>query len=306
MSKLEELFFRSNGKLLITSEYLVLDGAEALALPTKKGQTLSVYKNNSDVLEWKSFTVDGNIWFEGVFDENFESISNSENQVSSNLSIFLKIASMLNPNFASLAMGNLIETHLEFPQSWGLGSSSTLINNIAQWANVDPFVLQQESFPGSGYDIACTFNDTPIIYRIVNRDVSYITTEFYPSFADKLFFVHLNKKQNSRDGIKKYREFSGDKNVKIDLANSFTEKFIECNDISEFRKLLALHESLISDIINEKPVKQKLFPDFKGSIKSLGAWGGDFVLATGDNVETYFKSKGYKMIIPFNEMIKQY
>ena len=32
--------FYSNGKLLITGEYVVLDGAKALALPTKYGQNL--------------------------------------------------------------------------------------------------------------------------------------------------------------------------------------------------------------------------------------------------------------------------
>ena len=36
--------FRSNGKLLVSAEYLVLDGAEALAFPTRLGQTLSVEK----------------------------------------------------------------------------------------------------------------------------------------------------------------------------------------------------------------------------------------------------------------------
>ena len=34
--------FYAHGKLLITSEYLVLDGAEALALPTVYGQSLEV------------------------------------------------------------------------------------------------------------------------------------------------------------------------------------------------------------------------------------------------------------------------
>jgi hypothetical protein len=34
--------FYSNGKLLITGEYLILDGAKGLALPTKMGQNLSV------------------------------------------------------------------------------------------------------------------------------------------------------------------------------------------------------------------------------------------------------------------------
>ena len=41
-----------------------------------------------------------------------------------------------------------------------------------------------------------------------------------------------------------------------------------------------------------------------GTIKSLGAWGGDFVLATGDEeAQKYFKRKGYKTIIPFQDMI---
>ena len=36
--------FYSHGKLLITGEYLVLDGAKALAVPTVFGQDLSVKK----------------------------------------------------------------------------------------------------------------------------------------------------------------------------------------------------------------------------------------------------------------------
>ena len=39
--------FYSNGKLLITGEYLVLDGAKAFALPTKFGQNLIVEKGNN-------------------------------------------------------------------------------------------------------------------------------------------------------------------------------------------------------------------------------------------------------------------
>ena len=35
---METQTFYSNGKLLITGEYVVLDGAKALALPTKFGQ----------------------------------------------------------------------------------------------------------------------------------------------------------------------------------------------------------------------------------------------------------------------------
>ncbi|MCK5907194.1 MAG: GHMP kinase [Flavobacteriales bacterium] len=298
-----KLHFRSNGKLLITSEYLVLDGAEALALPTKKGQTLTVEKVRDNNIQWKSFSVDGSVWFECELDNNFEIISSTDTSVANTLTVFLKVSAMMNPNFVVETKGVDVETHLEFDQSWGLGSSSTLISNIAQWAKVDPFLLQQETFPGSGYDIACALSKSPIIYRIYNKEVSYLTTNFTPSFYDQIFFIHLNKKQNSRDGINKYKESKSDISSAVKTASSFADKFNNCRDLGEFRKLMAQHELLISEIIGEVPVKQKLFPDFKGSIKSLGAWGGDFVMAVGHNTESYFKSKGYKTIIPFKEMV---
>ena len=299
----DKLHFRSNGKLLITSEYLVLDGAEALALPTKKGQTLTVNKVGGNNISWKSFTVDGEIWFECELDNNLDIITSSELKVANTLTVFLKVAAIMNPSFADEAIGSEIETHLEFDQSWGLGSSSTLISNIAQWAKVDPFLLQQETFPGSGYDIACALSNSPIIYRIFDKEVSYLTTNFRPPFFDEIFFVHLNRKQNSRVGINKYKESKADVSTSIKIASSFTDKFIKCRGLGEFRKLMAQHELLISEIIEETTVKQKLFPDYKGSVKSLGAWGGDFVMAVGYNTKNYFRNKGYKTIVPFREMV---
>jgi mevalonate kinase len=46
--------FYSNGKLLITGEYLVLDGAKALALPTKFGQNLTVEEGANQEISWTS------------------------------------------------------------------------------------------------------------------------------------------------------------------------------------------------------------------------------------------------------------
>ena len=59
--------FYSNGKLLITGEYLVLDGANAFALPTKFGQNLIVEKGSPQKIKWTSLDADGNIWFEDTF-----------------------------------------------------------------------------------------------------------------------------------------------------------------------------------------------------------------------------------------------
>ena len=47
--------FKSNGKILLTSEYVVLDGVDCIALPTKFGQTLSVIENNSKCINWTSY-----------------------------------------------------------------------------------------------------------------------------------------------------------------------------------------------------------------------------------------------------------
>ena len=64
------------------------------------------------------------------------------------------------------------------------------------------------------------------------------------------------------------------------------------------------HEDLIAKALGVPTVKQSLFPDYKGAIKSLGAWGGDFVLAASDQEgPNYFKNLGYENVIPFEKMI---
>ena len=64
------------------------------------------------------------------------------------------------------------------------------------------------------------------------------------------------------------------------------------------------HEALLSNILSLTPVKKALFPDYPGSIKSLGAWGGDFILATAEEApDAYFRNKGYETIIPYQKMV---
>ena len=59
--------FYSHGKLLISAEYAVLDGALALALPTKFGQSLTVESTPEDTILWKSISNKGAVWFEAEF-----------------------------------------------------------------------------------------------------------------------------------------------------------------------------------------------------------------------------------------------
>ena len=53
---------------MLTGEYLVLEGATALAVPTKFGQDLKVEKIKEPQLIWGSFTNTGDCWFEAVFE----------------------------------------------------------------------------------------------------------------------------------------------------------------------------------------------------------------------------------------------
>ena len=72
----------------------------------------------------------------------------------------------------------------------------------------------------------------------------------------------------------------------------------------DFNYLINEHEKIISNKIKKKPVKNLLFNDFEGSIKSLGAWGGDFVLASSENnSKNYFKRKGFETSFSFDEII---
>lgn len=300
--------FYSHGKLLITGEYLVLDGAKALALPTKFGQNLIVEKGTNQEIKWRSYDADGSIWFEETI--SFSVIITKtvfENEsVKNTLITILHEAYLLNPDLTISAEGYSIITQLSFPRKWGLGTSSTLINNIAQWLEIDAFVLLKNSFGGSGYDIACAQNNYPILYHLEQGKPIVEKTFFQPTFTENLYFVYLNQKQSSKSAIASYTTNKSNLNQTRIAINKITDEVIQAYDLNSFAQALEKHEHEISSILQIKTVRETLFPDFKGTIKSLGAWGGDFVLVISkDNPIAYFKSKGFETIIPYNEMILQ-
>lgn len=302
------LRFYSHGKLLLTAEYVVLDGAKALALPTKYGQSLTVKTIEPLKLIWKSIDYKGVVWFEDIFDISNTKISQfvrNNNPVSKRLIEILNAAKILNPEFLDANNGYEVVSTLEFPNNWGLGSSSTLLNNIAQWAKIDAFILSNITFGGSGYDIACANNNTAILYYLNHEKPKVESVLFNKNYLDELFFVHLNRKQNSRDSIKTYRKNKSNTETIIDKINTITSNFLKTETLNEFNSLINEHETLIGAITNQTPIKQRLFKDFKNEIKSLGGWNGDFILATGkrDYVHSYFKERNYNTIIDYKDMI---
>ncbi|MDI5948119.1 GYDIA family GHMP kinase [Flavobacterium yafengii] len=299
--------FYSNGKLLITGEYLVLDGAKAFALPTKMGQNLIIEKGNNKEIIWKSYDADGSIWFENtlLFSDISKEINPENESVKTTLTTILHEAFKLNPDFILNSNGYHITTELGFPKSWGLGTSSTLINNIAQWLQIDAFTLLKNSFGGSGYDIACAQNDTPIVYHLEHGNPIVEKVPFNPEFTQNLYFVYLNKKQSSKTAIAAYNINKKNNLARtIALNDVITSEVLNAPTLQSFATAIQKHEVQMSIILETQTIKESLFPDFNGVIKSLGAWGGDFVMAiAAENPSAYFISKGYKTIVPYNEMI---
>lgn len=306
--------YYSNGKLLLTGEYFVLDGAKSLAIPTKCGQDLIVEPINGSQLIWNSFTNEGVCWLEAVFDlpklrlvsTTFETEEDGGNdRLAENLKEIVLQVKKLNPSFLNSEQGFSVKTNLGFPKNWGLGTSSTLINNLATWAAINPYKLLQNTFGGSGYDIACAQNNTPILYTRTDMNPIVECVNFNPIFKERLYFVYLNKKQNSREGIQQYKKYKGKISTQLNDISALTTAFSTCEKIVDFEKLILEHEQIVSKTIRVKTIQKQLFPDYFGQTKSLGAWGGDFILATGNSdTPNYFIEKGFQTVIPYREIVQ--
>lgn len=309
--------FYAKGKLLLSGEYVVLDGALSLALPTKQGQCLDIYTNHTHKFTWESHDEKGNCWLKAVFNPlDFTIIGNSSAEIVT-LQHILQVTATLNPNFGEMTQGKTAISKLNFPRNWGLGSSSTLISLIAQWANINPYHLLAQTFGGSGYDIACATANMPILYQLNQTTIDTnkplpqaIPTNYIPPFVQQLYFVYLERKQNSRQGISQYRAVNPTlRQHTVQQISQLTQQLLNCSTLPDFENLLRLHEQLIAYCVQLPTVQSLYFDDYWGVVKSLGAWGGDFVLATAPNkystaqVLDYFKRKGFYTIIAYSDMI---
>ena len=298
------LKFYSPGKLLITAEYLVLDGAKAFALPTQKGQHMQVTPIEAPVLKWKSYTHTQEVWMDVILSvDTFECLETNRTPLPliKKLQSILKCVRSLQPIFC--CTGFEVQTNLDFDRSWGLGSSSTFINNVAQWAQLNPYKLLDKTFGGSGYDIAVAAAKQAIFF-IRNKYTPLVESLSYdPSFFDQLYFVHLNEKQDSQEEVAAYHKRTKPSNKQIESIDKLTSLLVKASTLTRFNELIVAHEKIVGSLLQQTPIKERLFPDYNGAVKSLGAWGGDFILATGDSCPTYFKEKGYATVIRYDEMI---
>lgn len=305
-----ENIFHANAKLMISGEYLVLDGALALAVPLNVGQSMKVTYLTSEVqpaIYWQAIE-DSKTWFEGEFNLHDLSIINaSDDSIAERLKLFFVAINELAPECFRSERSIKFETNNEFRRQWGLGTSSALLVNLSRWAGVNPFELHFMVSNGSGYDIAAAMSDTPIFYQVKNKVPKVKPVSFYPPFSDKMFMVYMGNKQFSDAEVTRYEIMNRPSYSLIEKISDFTRKMVVCSDLKDFSMLIELHEKLLSHYLQRPTIGSLFFDDLEGTVKSLGAWGGDFVLMICDKtknwVKDYLKEKGFSVVFEYNELV---
>jgi mevalonate kinase len=302
--------FYSNGKFLITGEYLVLHGALALAVPLRFGQSLQVSPTAATGnISWKSYAED-KLWFQADYTfPGFIVNSTNDEARAQYLAGSLRAAHHLNPQKLESSKGYAVTANISFNINWGLGSSSTLITNIAGWFDIDPFDLHFAVSEGSGYDIACASANSPLLYQLINKQPLIERTPFNPKFSENIWFVYLGGKQDSANSIRNFSGKIASAKKEVDLISTLTKEIVAAGSLGDFDRLIAEHEQIISAVLGIPALKQTTFSDFDGEMKSLGAWGGDFMMVTWRHDEAslreYLGQKGLKTCFSFKEIVLQ-
>jgi mevalonate kinase len=309
-----ETIFHShaNGKLLLTGEYLVLRGATALAMPLKKGQSLSIEKREPSghpYISWFAYAPD-KLWFKTTLElPSLDIIGTDDRPKSAKLQLILLTLKQLNPNLFDGSAGYKIVTRLDFEPQWGLGSSSTLVSNLARWAKIDPYTLLNFSIGGSGYDVACATATKSILYKVNTLRPQIKPANFEPIFSPLLYFVYQGKKQDSTQGIAAFNAQTEGRSLDmlIERVSEISHEAASTDNFDHFCALMDEHEQLMSGVLLA-PVIKSQYPDFEGSIKSLGAWGGDFMLVMSSKgpeyIRHYFAKHSLTDIFAYHDLVK--
>ena len=127
--------------------------------------------------------------------------------------------------------------------------------------------------------------------------------EFNPPFLEELVLIHLNRKQDSREGINHYRKKVKSHEI-IDEFTDITKQITATEDLEKFSLLMQCHEEKLSQFLEIPTSKEKFFKNCPVFVKSLGAWGGDFVLSRKfDGYQHYFSDKGFDRIFNWKDLV---
>ncbi|MFO8236121.1 MAG: GYDIA family GHMP kinase [Bacteroidales bacterium] len=296
----------SNGKLLLTGEYLVLQGGEAIALPLKTGQYMKIDSIPDNKIIWETTYQQKKI-FQGSFSaDNFEIIEYTDKNIADYLKNLMVTA--FSQTSISIKNGLLIQTYLDFPLHWGLGSSSTLINNLAKCLHIDPFKLNTDLTGSSGYDIACAESNKPILYHNQSGVPEYKKIDWLPFFRENIYFVYTGKKQDSKSEARSFLRKNFPLKQHINELKDINTKILQSELIEEFDVQIDRHETLLSKLLMKQKAREAILGNFPGKAKWLGAWGGDFIMLSWrkskNELKQYLERHNLSIFFQWDEIIK--
>lgn len=299
--------FQAHGKLLLSAEYMVMHGASALAVPLQKGQTLTLsHTENSHIFSWKAY-FNETLWFEATFHPaTLKVLETSNPEMALRLKRILQACIEIMPSFQESLFRKDAVTRLDFSPDYGFGSSSTLISLLAEWAEVNPLDLHFMVSEGSGYDVACALADGPITYKLRNHLPQYQHIPFHPSYHEHIWFAWLGKKQATENHLQEMAHKINPGFETIYKFSELTRAMIEAPTLMDFRRIMELHEEELSLILGIDRISHT-FKDLPGSIKSLGAWGGDFVMIATEvgqeMLSEYLGEKGIQILYSYKDLV---
>jgi mevalonate kinase len=294
----------SHGKLILLGEYAVLHGSNAVCLPLATGQDLFYTFTNTPEIQWK-WSYSNQIISSLVMDSQSFDLKTKDSGNHVWVKELFRLIREQNPQFLIEHGGELHFVNY-FPIEWGLGSSSATISSICRLARVNPYIVNQALMGGSGADIASTTTDQWFLYRkkMPLPEITKIPGDYL--FKNHTCFVYSGQKQQTASHLKKVGVERSSRSIDVNEINHLVERFVSANDINELYDVISKHEKIISEFIDLKPIGSQ-YPDFKGMLKSLGAWGGDFFMAVSSEgaeyIKEFFIMKGYINVFTWNELV---
>ncbi len=294
--------FFAHGKLLLTSEYVVLDGVPALAVPTVLGQRLeAIEAATSSFLHWTALDSNGRVWLDGILERTeggWKASDEALEPVAYLLNASEKISQRTLP-------GGQVRTQLEFPSNYGWGSSSTLISLVAQWQGIDALPLHFATQNGSGYDAVCATAPGPLWYRkTADQTAEWKSTSLAHWPHNSLYLVHLGHKQQSAADVVRYRSLTPSLSDVKGIEHAARALF-EAATFDDWGHAARIHETRMAAILGRTPISEGALKGYPHACKSLGAWGGDFVLVqvADDTDLQWFKDQGFSTVLPWKTSV---
>ena len=296
---------------MLAGEYAVLYGVEALALPVKAGQWLHVWEmpaKGVSKMVWQSKEHDGSVWFDCRIDTDIMHVSETTDKgIADTLLQLLYLLKEQKPDLF-LHKNIRIETECEFNRSFGLGSSSTLVCNLAKWSGVNAHILQEHAFGGSGYDVAVGNLGRPLVYWRESNQPNWSAWQLPPELTREWYLVFPGQKQNSREsltGVKSQLDKISTDVALLQQMNACIQAIKSPRSLPMLEAMLEMWQALLSQRLElPRPYDDLGLSPVKGGLcKYLGAWGGDVLLVNLTFLQAHETAFENMELIPWNEFV---